>query len=440
MHPDHDLSLPDAPVENPLAGTKYMAVAAIGRGGMGDVYLADHMELRKRFVVKLLHADMTQDPRLVDRMRVEAQSLAKIPHPAIVEVVDFGSTPAGRPFVVMERLTGTTLANEVRQRGAFDWHEAVEIVRCLLDALAATHAAGVIHRDIKLSNLFLHHAPDRPPVLKVLDFGLAKVLEGAPASAPAPLRYPTEEGIVLGTPRYLAPEAWKGKGVDHRADIYSTGVVLYCLLAGRGPWDELRARGDLLRAQVRGEFDPPSTFAPRPIPAELDRIVSRALSPSPDERYASALEFAEELASVRAASAERVGWLETTMLAPTPPASTLRTAGFTGSESLGPSGSTERDLPPTDPLGEPARHPLATEKLPTYHGPSMPEPDSTHTALRASAAETAGAGSPSGADVAAPKRSRRDPVRVLASIVLAGGVAFLIGLLAWALLGWVGGR
>jgi eukaryotic-like serine/threonine-protein kinase len=435
---DQDLSEPDALVDNPLVGTKYRAVTLIGRGGMGEVYLADHGELGKRFVVKLLHAEMATDPRLVDRTRVEAQTLAKLRHPSIVDVVDFGTTPDGRPYLVMERLTGTTLADEVRQRGALGAVEAVALVRQVLGALGAAHAIGIIHRDIKLSNLFMHHPPARAPVLKVLDFGLAKVLDGASNIAPAPLRFPTEEGVVLGTPRYLAPEAWAGKGVDHRADIYATGVVLYHLLCGRGPWEELRRHADVLDAQLAQRFDPPSTHAPEPIPAELDWIVQRSLSASPADRFQSAEAFDDTLRAIADAARSPTGWMHTTVLRE--PDS--RGSAHDLAELDGTSGDTDRALPPTEALGGPGAPRHATQKLDSdacRPGPDLQDAPSTQTALRIPAAggndgelerETA---EPN--NVAAPS-----PPSAVAATASAAAGAVAIGLIAWLLLTWLGGR
>jgi serine/threonine-protein kinase len=294
---------------DPLAGTQYRAVARLGVGGMGEVFLADHVELGRRFVVKLLHASMAESARLVDRMRIEAQALARLEHPHIVEVNNFGKTPAGRPFIVMERLRGATLADELRQRGVFSVHETLRLVRQLLSALSAAHDIGLVHRDIKLSNLFLHQAPGQPPILKVLDFGIAKVIEGISPNAPRPLLHPTEEGVVLGTPRYMSPEAILALPVDHRSDLYSVGLVLYTLLAGRGPWHHQPDDRQVLAAQVREQPEPLSEYV-RDVPAELERAIMKLLEKRPEQRFQSARELDAVLAAIerglpRGASSER---------------------------------------------------------------------------------------------------------------------------------------
>jgi serine/threonine-protein kinase len=242
---------------------------------MARFTFADHGELGKRFVVKLLHAEMSADARLVDRMRVEAQTLAKLRHPSIVDVVDFGATPDGRPYLVMERLTGTTLADEVRQRGALGVGEALALIRQLLSALAAAHEIGIIHRDVKLSNLFLHHAAERAPVLKVLDFGSPKCSMVRPA--PLPNRCDFRPRRALSSERRASRTRSLGrKGVDHRADIYATGVVLYHLLCGRGPWQDLRRHADILTRSSASASILPLVRRNRSRRARLDRA-ARAL-------------------------------------------------------------------------------------------------------------------------------------------------------------------
>jgi eukaryotic-like serine/threonine-protein kinase len=301
--PEHNTELTWGPTpggDDPLEGTPYGVVGHIATGGMGEVYLADHRTVRGRYVVKLLHAKMVSDARLVDRMRVEAQALSVLRHPSIVHVFDSGTTPSSRPYIVMERLQGNTLADELRQRGPLRVSEALTWARQLLSALQAAHDIGIVHRDVKLSNLFLHEAPDQPRRLKVLDFGIAKVLEGASDKAPQPLYQPTEVGIVIGTPAYVSPEAVLGKPIDHRADIYAAGIVLFILLCGRGPWDHERRELHSLAARVRELPQPPSKYAQKPLPPDVDAAVMKALARAPEERFQSAREF--ELALERAAA------------------------------------------------------------------------------------------------------------------------------------------
>lgn len=268
---------------------------------MGEVFLAEHVALNTQVVVKLLHAELSAKNTLVDRMRIEAQACARLNHPNIVRVTDFDRTPSGRPFFVMEYLPGQSLADVVAARGGWlPVAEAVEIVQQALDGLSAAHANGLVHRDIKLDNLFLCDQTTQAGkrLVKILDFGVAKVMSGAGDGAPAPLMVPTGTGVVVGTPRFFAPEQARGKALDHRADIYAVGLVLYSLVAGRGPFDEARNITEMAKAHVFTKPDPPSVYARQTIPDRLDGIVLRAIAKKPEQRFQSATEFSAMLGRV----------------------------------------------------------------------------------------------------------------------------------------------
>jgi serine/threonine-protein kinase len=299
-HPPSNELLED-PVEDTaaLVGTPYRPLRVLGRGGMGVVFEAEHLTLGKRVVVKLLHPELTARPDLVDRVRLEAQALARLPHPHLVDVYDFGLTPEGRPYMVMERLEGRTLREELARRGCIPWPEAVGFVRDALAGLAAAHGVGVVHRDVKLDNLFVcDTGPSGRRVVKVLDFGIAKVLRPGARGAPAPLAYPTEEGALLGTPRFLSPEQAAGKRVDARTDVYAAGVVLYTLVAGRGPFQHLTRVIDLVRAHAEERPQSPSAFLPQRLPVQLEVAILKALEKHPDDRFPSAVAFSDALARV----------------------------------------------------------------------------------------------------------------------------------------------
>ena len=301
-----------------LAGTPYRFLEPLSRGGMADVVLAEQTVLGKHVVVKLLQDCYAGSPHLIDRMRLEAQAVARLTHPNLVVVTDFGQTPEGRPYLVMERLVGRTLREEQRARGALPVLEAIAYVRQTLAGLGAAHAAGIIHRDIKLENLFLCDAVPGGPgdrAIKVLDFGIAKVLTGASAGggglALAPLAIPIAEGMSVGTPRFFSPEQALGRAVDERTDIYAVGIVLYALLAGRTPFDHHRETLDLVVAHLREAPAPPSCHASQPIPEALENAVMRALAKRPEYRFPSARAFAEELERIAVSAGLPGPWLET---------------------------------------------------------------------------------------------------------------------------------
>lgn len=293
-----------------MHGTAYRSIRALGSGGMSDVYEVEHRILGRRFVVKLLKTNLQQHPSLVDRMRVEAQALGALRHIHLVDVTDFGHTESGRPYLVMEPLTGLTLGDLVEQTGPVPARHAVRLLRQLLAALSAAHDVGIVHRDIKLDNVFLHEPEPGKQVIKVLDFGIAKILEGASRGAPAPLVFPTAEGVVVGTPRFVAPEQVANRPLDHRVDIYAAGLVLYSLLAGRGPFDDLTTEADLMRAHLHDVPPPPSKLTSVDVPKALDAIVMQAIAKDPDARYPSARAFSDALAPFAGATPSDV--LDTT--------------------------------------------------------------------------------------------------------------------------------
>lgn len=288
-----------APADDPLIGLPYCALRRLGAGGMGEVFLAEHRELGKLCVVKILHPRFAGDERLADRVRLEARALGRIRNPHIVSVSGAGVTSDGRPFIVMEYLEGRTVEGELRQRGAFSLPEALTYTCDLLQALEAAHACGIVHRDIKPGNLFLCEAPDGTRTLKVVDFGLSRVMPDAPLGAPLPLPVPTDAGIVIGTPRFVSPEGAQAQPVDHRADLYGAALVLYVMLAGRGPFDHIRSERMVISAHAHDKPQPPSQFAKQPVPPNLDRVVLYGLRKNPADRFQSAASFRERLQQIQ---------------------------------------------------------------------------------------------------------------------------------------------
>jgi serine/threonine protein kinase len=268
-------------IEALLASTQYRLCKYLGRGGMGAVYEVEHRFLGRRFVLKVLHARFAGEPQFVDRMRVEAQSMARLHHSNIVDVVDFWTAVDGRPCIVMELLQGRTLAQELAQRRKLPVGETVTIIRQVLYALGAAHEIGIVHRDVKPENIFLTNSG----IVKVLDFGVARVLPAVANNSLMPLALPTDTGAIVGSPRFVSPEGAAGQKVDERADIYSVGLITYVMLAGRGPFDALR----------QAQLEPPSRFAGSDVSAGLDSIVIKAIAEHPDARYQTVAGFLSAL-------------------------------------------------------------------------------------------------------------------------------------------------
>ncbi|APR83239.1 serine/threonine protein kinase [Minicystis rosea] len=269
-----------------LEGTPYIVVRLLGQGGMGEVYEVEHAALGRRAALKVLHRDHQDRPDLAARLRDEARSLARLRHPNLVEVFDLGMAEGGRPYFAMPLLRGRDLRTALACSGTFHPHAALALVAQALDGLAAAHAAGLVHRDVKLENLFL----EDDGTLKVLDFGVAKVMRAGSFGL-------TQPGVSPGTPRTMAPEQCAGVTVDARADLYAIGLALHELVTGRGPFDELRDDRAIRFAHCDRTPLPPSRFAPQLIGPELDALILRALAKSPADRFQTAAEMA---AAVRA--------------------------------------------------------------------------------------------------------------------------------------------
>jgi serine/threonine-protein kinase len=267
---------------------RYRLLRQVGRGAMGDVFEAEHIHIGKRVALKLLHRDLARDPSTVERLRREARTAGSIGHPNIVEMEDFGITPDGAVYLVMEWLPGETVADRI-DRGPVSQREAIDIVRQTCAGLGAAHAAGVIHRDLKPANIFLARQRDGSEVVKILDFGIAKLLAGDSRL--------TRTGVFVGTPDYVSPEQAMGEEVDVRADIYSAGVLLYRLLTDTVPFhgDSFMA---VLHQHTMKPPEPPSRRAPdRNIPAALEAVTMRCLEKRPADRFSSAAELDTALAA-----------------------------------------------------------------------------------------------------------------------------------------------
>lgn len=270
-----------------LLGGRYELGACIGRGGMGLVFEARHVLLGRKVAVKLLRSGFVQSPAWVERFRREARAASAIGHENIVEVLDIGVTEDGAPYYVMEFLDGETLAALIRREAPLTWRRVRGIALQLCDALAAAHRAGVVHRDLKPANCVRIARAREPDFVKILDFGIAKLL--APGEGGARL---TNTGEVFGTPGYMAPEQICGGRVDARADLYALAVIVYQLCAGRLPFT-----GETPEAMVHQQF----VASPSPIrqlvpgcdvPEVAEQALRAALRPDPGLRPASVEAFA----------------------------------------------------------------------------------------------------------------------------------------------------
>ena len=254
----------------------YVVDGILGVGGMGVVYAATHPIIGKRAAIKVLRPELSHEPSAVDRFITEARSVNQIGHPNIVDIFGFGALPDGRSYYVMDLLAGESLRARLVRSGALHISEAASAIDETASALIAAHAKGIIHRDLKPDNVFMVSAPGRWPEVKLLDWGLAKLV--APTS-----KFRTLTGSVLGTPVYMSPEqARAADTVDFRTDIYALGVMSYELLAGEVPFRKHTSLDTIIAHQ---EDRPPPLGERVPgLPEELVQLIEAMLAKSPDDR------------------------------------------------------------------------------------------------------------------------------------------------------------
>ena len=296
----------------------YFLLDILGRGGMGTVYSGEHVYIGKKVAVKVLHQRFARYEEAIQRFLREARAASSINHPNIVDVTDFGPMPDSGVFFVMEHLEGTSLEDLIEKNGPIPLHRALNIANQMALALAVAHDKGVIHRDLKPENIMLIERPGRREIIrtirepttegdsvmryvvekekkydfvKLLDFGIAKVLQVHGQHVPGE----TMQGAVFGTPEYMSPEAARGDEVDHRADIYSVGVILFDMLCGRPPF-EAQAAAEVLNMQINRPTPAPRDVNPHvEITEGAEALILRAMQKEPARRHQSMDEFRDEL-------------------------------------------------------------------------------------------------------------------------------------------------
>jgi serine/threonine protein kinase len=277
----------------------YRIVSRLGTGGMGAVYVGEHLLIGRKAAIKVLLPEFSRQQEIVERFFNEAKAGTAIGHPGIVQIFDYGKHHDGSAFLIMELLMGEPLNERLDRLGRLGEDDAVRIARQCASALTAAHAAGIIHRDLKPANIFLATDPEMEAGerIKILDFGIAKLIDSGAAGE---LR--TRTGSMMGTPVYMSPEQCRGAGlVDHRSDIYSLGCVLFRMVCGRPPF-LAEGIGDIIASHLR---EPPPwmrDFEPTASPA-LDAVVQRTLAKPPDARFSSMAELASVLQSLRQSGA-----------------------------------------------------------------------------------------------------------------------------------------
>jgi serine/threonine-protein kinase len=284
--------LADPMIGRTLAG-RFHIESRLAEGGMATVYRAtEDGDPPRTVAVKVLRSELARDGTFVSRFRREARLAARLVHPSIVELFEHGSEGSDH-FLVMELLEGEDLFDRLAREGRLDERTAMSIVAQVCDALATAHGEGIIHRDLKPENIFLTGAPGGEPQVKVLDFGIAKLLEPEPLAHGASTPNLTRVGTILGTPEYMSPEQCKSEEPGPRSDVYGCGVLLYVMLTGRPPFVD-RSPVVVAARQVGEAPAPPHLLRPGLDP-ELEAVILRTLAKDPRQRPASAAHLADLL-------------------------------------------------------------------------------------------------------------------------------------------------
>jgi serine/threonine-protein kinase len=269
---------------------RYHITKKLGEGGMGQVYLAEHVKMGRRCAIKIMTPGTMSDPDAISRFNREAANASRISHPNVCAIYDFGETPEGLIYLAMELIDGKSLTALLDETPTMPLTRAAAMIEQCAEALHVAHDLGIVHRDLKPDNIMVITARGKDTV-KVVDFGIAKAMSGDEGGK----QKVTKTGFVVGTPEYMSPEQLAGDNVDGRSDIYSLGLVFYRMLTGASPFPADSQQETMIK---RLTDDPIPLAAARPdvrFPAELQRLMDRALARTPTDRYADAADFARDI-------------------------------------------------------------------------------------------------------------------------------------------------
>ncbi len=272
---------------------RYHVIKKLGEGGMGQVYLAEHVKMGRRSAIKVMNPSMVHDPDAVARFNREAANASRITHPNVCAVYDFGETPDGLIYLAMEFVEGEPLTELLVREGALAVPRATAIFKQTADALQAAHDLGIVHRDLKPDNIMVARGRDGSDQVKVVDFGIAKAVGGDEAGQKV-----TKTGLVVGTPEFMSPEQLSGDKVDGRSDLYSLGLVYFRMLTGKLPFQADTVQETMIKRLT----DDPAKLGPtRPdlaFPSGLQDVLDAALVRTPTERYQTVAKFADDVTGV----------------------------------------------------------------------------------------------------------------------------------------------
>jgi eukaryotic-like serine/threonine-protein kinase len=277
-----------------VVADRYHVIKKLGEGGMGQVYLAEHVKMGRRSAIKVMNPSMVHDPDAVARFNREASNASRITHPNVCAIYDFGETPDGLIYLAMEFIEGEPLTDLLEREGVLPVPRAVGIFAQVAEALQAAHDLGIVHRDLKPDNIMLAQRKGSDQV-KVVDFGIAKAVGGGGDESGQKV---TKTGLVVGTPEFMSPEQLSGDKLDGRSDLYSLALVLYQMLAGKLPFEATTVQETMIK---RLTDEPARLAVSRPdltFPAGLQPVLDTALARNPVDRYQTVVKFAADIASV----------------------------------------------------------------------------------------------------------------------------------------------
>jgi len=276
-----------------VVADRYHIVKKLGEGGMGQVYLGEHVKMGRRSAIKVMNPSMVHDPDAVARFNREASNASRITHPNVCAIYDFGETPDGLIYLAMEFIEGEPLTDLLEREGALPVPRATAIFLQTAEALQAAHDLGIVHRDLKPDNIMLTRRKSGGDTVKVVDFGIAKAVGGD-----QPGQQVTKTGLVVGTPEFMSPEQLSGDNLDGRSDLYSLALVFYRMLIGKLPFEATSVQETMIK---RLTDEPTKLAEARPdlsFPAGLQPVLDTALARTPMERYQTVAKFAADVAAV----------------------------------------------------------------------------------------------------------------------------------------------
>ncbi|HMG53528.1 MAG TPA: protein kinase [Kofleriaceae bacterium] len=292
-----------------VLNNRFKVESKIGEGGFGAVYRGVQLATGRKVALKLLHPDMTKDDNLVARFRREGMVLCNLRDAHTITTYDFDQTPSGTLYIAMELLEGKSLHQVFHEEAPLDWKRVFKILTEMCSSLAEAHTQGIVHRDLKPENIYLEARPGNPEFVKILDFGIAKVMRGETIDPQSPQL--TATGQTLGTLEYMSPEQLMGKALDGRSDVYALGVLAYEMITGRLPFPDAKGPAGLITAQLKQTPVPPSQACPQAgLPRAADRAILKCLEKDKANRYPDVSALAVALQEVIAGQSSEIAALK----------------------------------------------------------------------------------------------------------------------------------